>query len=437
MNKYKVFFFTFIIICFSIFFVGSLSTNQIAPDDEINRINTEIRLQGLEWKAGETSLAYLTPEERRRRLGALVPSYEDPTKSVHLEEKEALPDYLDWRDRNGRNYMTSVKDQRGCGSCWAFSANGVVEAIYNIEKGYYSVQTSPLNESTSPVESLIEHIDHYGNIHILALDCPDLSEQDLVSCSWAGTCDGGYASKAFDYIKSNGVVSEDCFPYVEEDVSCNLCSSWINKLAKVKGWGYVTQSSVNKASIKTALQDGPCSFWMSVYSDFYYYTGGIYEKTASATYKGDHLVVLVGYNESQNYWICKNSWGTDWGEDGYFKIRMGECSGGTWITKAWGASINNSAPIFSPIENQTVKEGQQLTFQVSASDPDGDLLTYSSSSLPLGASFDSQTRMFDWTPDYTQSGIYEVKFFVTDGIFESSQTVTITVINVKKGKGRS
>jgi hypothetical protein len=354
-----------------------------------------------------------------------------------LEEKAVLPDYWDWSDRNGRNYMTSIKNQGSCGSCWAFSANGVVEAVYNIEKGLYSIQTPSLNYGAYPVELLREPGDYYVEIRILALDYPDLSEQDLVSCSWAGTCDGGSAAKSFDYIKSNGVVSEDCFPYVASDVSCNRCSDWGNKLTRIQGWGYVTQSSADKTAIKTALQDGPCSFYMDVYSDFYHYDGGIYEKTPGATLEGGHLVVLVGYDENHNYWICKNSWGRGWGENGYFKIRRGECEGGTWITKAWGVSINNRPPILSPIENQTVNEGEQLIFQVTASDPDEDMLTYSSASLPKGAIFDSLTGLFDWTPDFTQSGEYEIEFFVTDGVFERSQAASITVLNVKKGKGRS
>ncbi|NIM91661.1 MAG: hypothetical protein GTO17_12020 [Candidatus Aminicenantes bacterium] len=437
MNKPKVSFLAFMMMCLAYLFVGSLETDQRGAQDEIDRINSEIQLQGLEWKAGVTSLTYATPEERRKRLGALVPLHEDPSKFVHLEEKAALPDYWDWSDRNGRNYMTSIKNQGSCGSCWAFSANGVAEAVYNIEKGLYSIQTSPSNDGAYPVESLLESDDHYSDIRALALDYPDLSEQELVSCSWAGTCDGGYASRSFDYIKSNGVVPEDCFPYEESDVPCNRCSDWRNKLTRIQGWGYVTQSSVNKNAIKAALLDGPCSFYMDVYSDFYNYDGGIYEKTPSATYEGGHLVVLVGYDESQDCWICKNSWGRGWGENGYFRIRRGECEGGTWISKAWGVSISNRAPNLSPIENQIVKEGEQLTFQVMASDPDGDILTYSASSLPNGAILDSLTGMFDWTPDFVQSGLYEIEFFVTDGIFERSRTATITVLNVKKGKGRS
>ncbi len=423
-------------MCLAYLCVGSLATDQTDPQDEIDRINSEIQLQGLEWKAGVTSLTYVPPEERRRRLGALVPLYEDPALFIHLEERGTLPDYWDWSNRNGRNYMTSIKNQGSCGSCWAFSANGVVESVYNIEKGFYLIQ-APLNDGAYPVESFLESGDHYGDIRALALDYPDLSEQELVSCSWAGTCDGGYATKSFDYMKSNGVVPEECFPYEASDAPCNRCSQWTKKLTRIQGWGYVTQTSVNKNAIKNALQDGPCSFWMNVYSDFYNYDGGIYEKTASATYEGDHLVVLVGYNENQEYWICKNSWGRGWGENGYFKIRMGECGGGQWVTRAWGVSINNRAPILSPIENQTVKEGEQLTFQVIASDPDEDILTYSASSLPRGAIFDSLTGWFDWTPDFIQSGIYDIEFFVTDGIFERSQNVSITVLNVKKGKGRS
>jgi len=106
--------------------------------------------------------------------------------------------------------------------------------------------------------------------------------------------------------------------------------------------------------------------------------------------------------------------------------------------KAWGVSfiLNNKPPVMATIADQTVKEGQALSFQITAKDPDNDPLTFSAMSLPSGATFTSSNRLFDWTPSYTQSGEYNVTFFVTDNIFERSQTVKITVINVKKGKGK-
>jgi hypothetical protein len=89
----------------------------------------------------------------------------------------------------------------------------------------------------------------------------------------------------------------------------------------------------------------------------------------------------------------------------------------------------NRAPVLEPIGDKTVDEGQLLQFAVSASDPDGDPLTYSASNLPQGASFDNQT--FAWTPDYEQAGIYHnIHFQVSDGSLSDSEDITITVNDV-------
>jgi len=404
--------------------------------EEINRINQQIFAQDLDWKAGKTSLVFLQPEQRRKRLGCFKPLFANPEKIIELKEKPALPLQIDWRDKNNRNYLTLVKDQGNCGSCWAFAACGAVEARYNTENELYTPAAS-LSNSAVKLLKMAGKIKIFENkSYDLDLNYPDLSEQDLISCSSAGDCDGGYACDSFDYMKTNGIVSENCFPYQASNIPCHLCSDWNKKLFKIQDWGWVTTYSENKYAVKNSLQNGPVVFFMEVYDDFYYYTSGIYEKTIGASYEGGHLVVLVGYDEVQNYWICKNSWGEDWGENGYFKIRMGNCEGGTWILKPWGILVANHPPEISSVPNKSVKEGQDLSFQITASDPDGDELTYTSTNLPSGANFNPSTRLFSWIPSYTQSGEYEVLFTVTDGIFEDSTIALIMVINVKKGKGK-
>ncbi len=92
----------------------------------------------------------------------------------------------------------------------------------------------------------------------------------------------------------------------------------------------------------------------------------------------------------------------------------------------------NRPPVLSPISNQTVNENQALTFTISGTDPDGNALTYSASGLPGGASFNSSTRTFSWTPSYSQAGSYNVAFAVSDGTLTASQTVAITVNNVNR-----
>jgi len=520
---------TFILILIGLsFFLVGFQYDQDFVQREIDRINMEIELLGLKWRAGETSLSKLSPEEFRRRLGNFVPLYEDPEKYVKVEARAEIKAALDWTAKDGGNYMTVVKNQSTCGSCWAFATIGTMEAMYNIEKGLYEAQSnflgkkaerpqSSVNFSGSRLnlyERLISHDIRYnelfeqdlffpfwnrisrsirginfsnGKLNLyermmnhnlrysslsqqkpafpsgkradgpkrslnfsgqsldiserifpLALSLPDFSEQDLVSCSLVGDCDGGSIGPTADYLKNNGVVPEDCFPYTAQDDICNRCPNWTQKISRIADWGWVTQTTVNEDTIKNALQDGPLVFYMEVYSDFRFYIGDVYERLPSATYEGDHAIILVGYNEEESYWICKNSWGTSWGDNGYFKIRMGECETGKWVLKLSGVTINNQPPVLLAVEigDQTIKEGVEFSIQLQASDPDLDSLTYGASPLPEGANFNTSTGLFTWKPSYTQHGEYNIRFSVTDGIFESFEIVTIRVINVKKGKGR-
>ena len=432
-------FFVLVIVFFVCLFYGR-GNIQNPVQEEIEWINQYIQSQGLKWRAGFTSLSTLPPEEKRLRLGGYVPLYEDLDKYAAVEKRTTLPSSMDWRSKGGKNYMTSVKSQGSCGSCWAFSAIGTMEATYNVEKGLYAQETDlgkkviNLNKDFSTKGSYDFPLAAYSS----ALKYPDFSEQDLVSCSDAGTCAGGSSWQSAQYIKNYGVVSEICFPYTAQDDPCNRCSNWDKLLSTIKDWGWVTQATVDEEAIKNALQNSPLSCWMQVYSDFYHYRSGVYELTPAGEYEGGHLVVLVGYEEKEDCWICKNSWGEDWGIEGYFKIKMGECGIGQWILKLWGVKINNKAPVLSPIGDHVTKEGQEFSLQLQASDPDGDSLTYNIEpvSFPWGVSFNKNSGEFTWTPSYTQSGEYSFRFSVTDGLLEDYEYANITVLNVKKGKGK-
>lgn len=520
-----------LIFCLSLFLLGFQSSTDQAQE-EVRRINSEIESEGLRWKAGETSMTRLSPEERRMRLGYIPPRYEDPDRYVEVDIKREIQASLDWRAFSG-NFMTVVKNQSSCGSCWAFSAIGTMEAMYNVEQGLFEVQPLVLAEKENLFEretrfsgqdinlyekrmnhdlryrglfsqdttfyprqkttlsaygigmifpqlslydwiinhsirlfdlsglektSPFEQMDYFPQEspevfeqdsslserrEIRDLSLPDFSEQDLVSCSGAGNCiTGGSTAAALNYIMSTGVVPEDCFPYTAQDDPCSLCLGYLDKISTIAGWGYVTQLVVNEADIIAALQDGPLAGFMEVYSDFYSYTGGIYERLPSADYQGGHGIVIVGYYDDgvDRYWICKNSWGTSWGENGYFNIKMGECEVGTWVIQLWGVTINNQPPVLADISlsiaNQTFKEGTEFSLQLQASDPENDSLTYGASPLPQGATLNASTGLFTWKPSHTQGGDYNIRFSVSDGIFEDFQVVLIRVVQVKKGRGR-
>jgi C1A family cysteine protease len=230
------------------------------------------------------------------------------------------PSSWDWRNAEYNSitgdWNTRIKDQRNCGSCWAFGVIAVLEAVYNIQ-----------NENPD-------------------LDV-DLSEQLVVSCGMTyhpnkirGCC-GGNPLQALDFLKWHGTVSESCFQYKAVDADgrdygdCDLgdrpsnapvkcsdkCENWEDEVVKVKNWN----SLLNRESMKNAIcQYGPIVTGFMVYEDFISYDGGVYEQNSDIEV-GGHVVAIVGYDDSQDCWICKNSWGTGWGENGFFRIKYGEC----------------------------------------------------------------------------------------------------------------
>jgi len=200
---------------------------------------------------------------------------------------DSLPPYFSWRDVNGVDYTTPVKNQEPCPSCEAYALVAILETLVQYKVGY------PFN-------------------------C-DLSEAHLFFCS-GGTCKWGVdIGEAANYIVEHGVPDEGCFPELHRryDMPCNLTiDGWENRSVKVKGWGVVEN---NVESIKKALiQHGPLAACINVWEDFYHYHGGIYRHKWGRRI-GGHVITVVGYDDRQGCWICKNSWGKEWGEGGWFR----------------------------------------------------------------------------------------------------------------------
>jgi C1A family cysteine protease len=267
--------------------------------DELQSLRGQLNSRGASWKAGETSVSKLQPPQRAYLLGSLTPIVSPRHRFLENEQRHAkgimaAPASLDWRNYGGNNYVTPVRSQGNCGSCWAFAATGALES-------------QALIDGNTPGTDV------------------NLSEQILVSCSGAGSCSGGYIDSASDYVRDVGLPEEGCFPYTATDNSCsNACSEWQSNSFGISGWLWATTWSPTVAALKNGLYTyGPLITTMDVYADFYYYTSGVYSHT-SGTYQGGHAILLVGYNDVGQYFVVKNSWGTDWGEAGYFRIAYSE-----------------------------------------------------------------------------------------------------------------
>lgn len=227
------------------------------------------------------------------------PNAADMAPRAILTSTMAPPSTFDWRDFDG---VTAVKNQKNCGSCWAFATNAAIESSIKIMDG----------------------------INV------DLSEQWLVSCNTSGWgCGGGWY--AYNYYVPGGLL-DDCgenggvqgmyFPYVAYETACSCPyphEYWID------GWSYVYSSSqvAPVDSIKMAIMEwGPVAVGVYVNDPWYAYNGGIFNDCQNMSV--NHTVLAVGWDDDfqgsgEGVWIIKNSWGTDWGDDGYMYMPYG-CS---------------------------------------------------------------------------------------------------------------
>jgi len=274
-------------------------------------VQAAIRQAGESWQAGNTSMSELPREAQLKRLGVELPTgltteeaelqIRASRAAVRATQLVGAPAAFDWRNVNGQNFVTGVKDQGGCGSCVAFGTAAVVETTLRAQRG-------------DP------------NLAI------DLSEAQLFYCharSQGRNCGNGwFPDQAFEFFKNQGVADEACYPYTSGDQDCsNLCSDWQNRAIKITGY----HSFGSVADIKEWLSTrGPVTGCFYVFDDFFSYRSGVY-RHVTGELAGGHCVVIIGYDDAESCWICKNSWGEGWGDNGFFRIGYGECEIETWL----------------------------------------------------------------------------------------------------------
>lgn len=269
--------------------------------DELKIIRGRIKERVHSWSAGLTSVSELTPDERKKRIGLAITEEEKIMTSAKMADEDVLaaqngivfvyPSQWDWRSLSRNNWTTPVKDQGDCGSCVAFATVGTIESNLKISR------KDPLRD-------------------------PDLSEADLFFRG-CGNCSGSgwNFAHALIYARNSGIPDEACYPYNGD----GPCPDRDKRAIKIDNWRVIYSISQAKEWIS---KNGPLMTGMEVCDDFFYYTGGVYVYE-SGDVVGNHTICVVGYDEVQKCWICKNSWGTSWGDDGWFKIAYGECGIGS------------------------------------------------------------------------------------------------------------
>jgi len=245
---------------------------------------------------GVTKFSDLTASEFKKLLG-FRPSHRRPSphrRVLGAAPSAPLPDTFDWREKGA---VTEVKNQGSCGSCWAFSTTGNVEGQWFLKHG----------------------------------ELISLSEQELVDCDKEDHgCEGGLPENAYDaIIRMGGIETEEEYPYDGRDDVCHMDKT----AAHVRVNGSVELPEDEGKMAQWVTKNGPVSIGINANTLQFYFGGVTHPPHFLCNPEGlDHGVLIVGYgthvtkylHRHQPYWLVKNSWGPDWGENGYFRVYRGD-----------------------------------------------------------------------------------------------------------------
>ncbi|SDB93702.1 Repeat of unknown function [Raineyella antarctica] len=274
----------------------------------VDELIKDLSQRGKRWTARKTPQSELDEEGQKALLGVVFTQTDielranPPTASAPPAGAVTFDPAVDWRNKGG-NHVTSVKDQKYCGSCVSFGCTALVESMASIELG-----------------ALL-----------------DLSEADSHFNSAHGPSCGGWNTPAcLEEIRLRGVVKDAALPYMSAfdnppviDPTTSLWKPYVRPTpdraanqVSIDSHDLVVDINARKQYLSKV---GPAAACFDVYEDFYAYSGGVYEHV-SGVFRGGHCVEVIGYSEAEQCWIAKNSWGTAWGDGGFFKIGYGQCN---------------------------------------------------------------------------------------------------------------
>jgi len=289
-----------------------LSRFEVPKDQPLTDLTTDPKSEPM-WRSSKSvgdkarsehgKLSLLPPHLFRSRNDPVRRPYE-PFRP-NFNRKASIPDSFDAREKYPKcGTIRAIRNQEKCGSCWAF---GAAEAFGD----RYCIKTA-------------------ANI--------TFSPQYLVDCyKMNDGCEGGTLDDTWKALVTQGIVSDQCYPYKAQTGKCGTRCEDGSEMRIVKAKNayspYVPfQAAENVRMIQQEILDnGPLEAAFYVLDDFYNYAGGVYTRSKGATYRGGHAIKVIGWGSDPKtkvpYWLIANSWGEDWGEKGFFRIRRGtdEC----------------------------------------------------------------------------------------------------------------